>query len=69
MDTRSWTETTDISIQIENRKLTTKNHTFNWTKSIRVFEILTHFVDEANKLDISKRQVFVAVPTILSSTV
>lgn len=60
MDTRSWSETTEIRTHIKNLKLTMGKHTFHGVDSIRVFEFFNRFVNEVDKLNMSEAQAFVA---------
>lgn len=67
METRSLTEKTEVRIDIKNLNVTMKNQTFDGTYAIPQFEFLTQFVNDADTLDISEVQVFVASPIFLAS--
>lgn len=61
-DTRSSKATAKVRIHIKNLKLALKNHTFDGTGRIRIFDFIARFVNEANKLNISEAQAFIALP-------
>lgn len=65
MDPRSSVETAEIRLHIKNLNLKMKNHIFDWVEPIRIFDFLTRFVNEADILNISEGQAFVALPTFL----
>lgn len=65
MDTRSSAKTSEVRTHIKNLKLTMDKQTFNGVDSIHVFEFMTCFVNEVERLNKSEAQAFVALPTFL----
>lgn len=65
-DTRSPKSTADIRVHIKKSSLILKNHTFDGTDPVRVFNFLARFVSDADLLSMSEAQYFITLPTFLA---
>lgn len=65
-DTRSSKATAEVTMHIESLNQTMKNHTFDGTDPIRIFDYLTSFVNEVCMLKRSEAQTFIALPKFLA---
>lgn len=61
----NWTsrEAAEVRVHITNFNLTMKNHLFNGKDPIKIFDFLTHFVNEGDMLSISEVREFIALTT------
>lgn len=64
-DTRSSRDTAKVRIHIKNLNHTMKSHCFDGIDKIKVFELLTIFVNEADMIYMLEAQAFIALPTFL----
>lgn len=58
---RSSEDITEVRVHINNFSLTVKNDVLGGNGPIKIFDILTRFVDDAEMLDISEAQDFVVL--------
>lgn len=64
-NTRLSKGTAEVRVHLKNLSLTLKNHTFDGTDPIHVFDFLAPFVSKADMLNMSKAQAFIALPDFL----
>ena len=65
-DMRTSRDTAEVRIHIKNLNLTLKNHTFDGNDPIKIFDFLSRFVNEADMLNMSEAQAFIALPIFLA---
>ena len=65
-DQRSSRDTAEVRVHIKNLNLTMKSHIFDGNDPIKIFDFLTRFVNEADMLNMSEAQAFIALPTFLA---
>lgn len=66
-ETRSSRVTTGVCVHIKNLNLALKNHKFDGTDPIRVFDFLARFVNEADMVNTSEAQAFIALLQFLTN--
>ena len=67
-DTHSSRATAEVRTHIKKLNLTIKEHKFDGSDPIKIFDLLTRFVNEADMLAMSEAQAFIALPTFLADT-
>ena len=67
IDVRSLFDTTEVRTHLKNLTLTLKSLAFDGDDPIMIFDFLTRFVNEADMLNMSEAQAFVARPAFLKS--
>lgn len=65
-DSRSSRDTAAVSFHMKILNLKMINHVFDGNDTVKIFEFLTRFLNEAEVLNISQPQAFIAIPRFLA---
>ena len=63
---RTVAETSEVRVHIRNFALMMKQHAFDGSDPMKIFEIISRFVNEADMHRMSEAQAFIALPIFMS---